>query len=100
MIFPLLSRAYASAPILLCLATFGWGSNAVASRLAVDEVSPMMLIFLRWGLVVIIVLVMHGREMIKGWPVIRRRLGWVFLMGGFGLSMFNALFYIAIAQQQ
>ena len=95
MIFTLLSRAYASAPILLCLATFGWGSNTVASRLAVDEVSPMMLIFLRWGLVVIIVLVMHGREMIKGWPVIRRRLGWVFLMGGFGLSMFNALFYIA-----
>ena len=46
MIFPLLSRAYASAPMLLCLATFGRGSNAVASRLAVDEVSPMMLIFL------------------------------------------------------
>jgi len=33
--------------------------------------------------------------MIKEWPAIRRRLGWVFLMGGFGLSMFNALFYIA-----
>ena len=83
MIFTLLSRAYASAPILLCLATFGWGSNAVASRLAVDEVSPMMLIFLRWGLVVIIVLVMHGREMIMEWPVIRRRLGWVFFNGWF-----------------
>ena len=33
--------------------------------------------------------------MIKGWPVIRKRLKWVLLMGGFGLSMFNALFYIA-----
>ena len=47
MTFPLLSRIYANAPILLCLATFGWGSNAVASRLAIGEVSPMMLIFLR-----------------------------------------------------
>ena len=33
--------------------------------------------------------------MIKGWPVIRKRLEWVLLMGGFGLSMFNALLYIA-----
>ena len=95
MTFPLLSRIYANAPILLCLATFGWGSNAVASRLAIGEVSPMMLIFLRWGLVVLIVFTLHGREMINGWPIIRKRLKWVLLMGGFGLSMFNALFYIA-----
>ncbi len=95
MSFPLFSRIYDNAPILLCLATFGWGSNAVASRLAVDEVSPMMLIFLRWSLVVIIVFALHGREMIKGWPIIRKRLKWILLMGGFGLSMFNALFYIA-----
>ena len=37
----LLSRAYASAPLLLFLATLGWGSNTIASRLAVGEVSPM-----------------------------------------------------------
>ena len=95
MSFALFSRIYANAPILLCLATFGWGSNAVSSRLAIGEVSPMMLIFLRWGLVVLIVFTLHGGEMIKGWPVIRKRLKWVLLMGGFGLSMFNALFYIA-----
>ena len=93
--FLLFSRIYANAPILLCLATLGWGSNAVASRLAVDEVSPMMLIFLRWGIVVIIIFTLHSKEMAKGWPVIRKRLKWVLLMGGFGLSMFNALFYTA-----
>ena len=43
--FSLFSGAYASAPILLCLATFGWGSNSVANRLTVGEISPMMLIF-------------------------------------------------------
>ena len=95
MAVPLMSRIYANAPILLCLATLGWGSNAVASRLAVGEVSPMMLIFLRWGLVVILIFSLHGKEMIKEWPGIRNRLKWVFLMGGFGLSIFNALFYIA-----
>jgi drug/metabolite transporter (DMT)-like permease len=91
----LLSRAYANAPLMLCLATLGWGSNTIASRLAVGEVSPMMLIFLRWGLVVALILAMHNREMIKAWPVIRKRLKWVFMMGGFGLSLFNGLFYIA-----
>jgi drug/metabolite transporter (DMT)-like permease len=95
MAFPLLSRIYANASIVLCLATFGWGTNTVASRLAVGEVSPMMLIFLRWGLVVIFVFSLNGKEMIKEWPTIRNRLKWVLLMGGFGLSMFNALFYIA-----
>ena len=95
MVVSLMSRIYANAPIVLCLATLGWGSNAVASRLAVGEVSPMMLIFLRWGLVVILIFSLHGKEMIKEWPGIRNRLKWVFLMGGFGLSMFNALFYIA-----
>ena len=95
MSFPLASRFYSNAPIMLCLATFGWGSNAIAGRLAVGEVSPMMLIFLRWGLVVILIVTLNGREMIKEWPVIRKKLKWIFLMGGFGLSIFNALFYIA-----
>ena len=31
----------------------------------------------------------------KEWPVIRKRLKWVLLMGGFGLSIFNGLFYAA-----
>ena len=49
MSFALFSRIYANAPLLLCLATFGWGTNAVASRLAIGEVSPMMLIFFAMG---------------------------------------------------
>lgn len=89
------SRAYANAPLMLCLATLGWGGNTVASRLAVGEVSPMMLIFLRWGLVVAILLATHGREMRAVLPVMKARWKWVLLMGGLGMSVFNALFYIA-----
>ena len=37
-------RGIGLAPVLLAMATFGWGTNAVASRLAVGEASPMMLI--------------------------------------------------------
>lgn len=90
-----MSRAYANAPLMLCLATLGWGGNTIASRLAVGEVTPMMLIFLRWGLVVGIIICLHGRQMLEAWPLIKPRIVWVALMGGLGMSIFNALFYIA-----
>jgi len=88
-------RGIGLAPVLLAMATFGWGTNAVASRLAVGEVSPMMLIFLRWGVLVILIPLLRWKEMVKAWPLVRPKLLWVFLMGGCGLSFFNALFYLA-----
>ena len=91
----ILSRAYSSAPFLLFLATLGWGSNTIASRLAVGEISPMLLIFFRWGFVVVILLSLYWRRMIDEWSIIRPRLKWLLIMGGCGLSLFNAFFYIA-----
>ena len=91
----LLSRAYGIAPLVLCLATVGWGGNTIASRMAVGEVSPMMLIFLRWGIVAILLVVLYGREMRQAWPVMQPRLGWIAMMGGLGMTVFNALFYVA-----
>ena len=86
---------YGNAPVMLILATLGWGSNTIAGRLAVGEVYPMMLIFLRWGFVVLLITSISGRDMIAAWEVIGKKLKWVFLMGGCGLSLFNALFYMA-----
>ena len=92
----LISRyIYGSAPVMLILATLGWGTNTIVGRLAVGEVYPMTLIFLRWGLVVLLVTAISGRAMIADWGVISKKLKWVFLMGGCGLSLFNALFYMA-----
>lgn len=88
-------RGIGFAPVLLALATFGWGTNAVASRLAVGEVSPMMLTCLRWGVLVILIPLIRWKEMLSAWPLIRPKLLWVCLMGGCGLSFFNALFYLA-----
>ena len=36
--------------LLLVLTTLIWGSNAVAARLAVGHVSPMMLTTARWAI--------------------------------------------------
>ena len=91
----LLTRAFGSAPLLLCLASLLWGGNTIASRLAVGEVSPMMLIFLRWLAVCLLVTTVSGREMRQAWPVMKPRLWWIVAMGGLGLASFNALFYVA-----
>ena len=88
-------QIFGPAAIFLTLATFGWGTNAVASRLAVDEVSPMMLIFFRWGFLSCFIFSFVRIEMLAAWPQVQARLVWFFLMGGCGLSFFNALFYQA-----
>jgi len=72
-----------------------WGGNAVASRLAVGKVSPMTLTFLRWTLPVALLgvalhqqLLAHRQALAERWPL-------VLLMGTLGLTVFNALMYVA-----
>ena len=84
-------RAYA----LLIVTTLCWGLNAIISRLAVGEISPMQLVTFRWLGVVLLLLVFARRQIIIGWPVLRRHLPFLFLMGSCGFTAFNALFYVA-----
>ncbi len=91
----LLSRLYASPLILLTLTALFWAGNAVAGQLAVGEVKPFMLVFLRWVLVASAMWLLFGHEVRAHWPTIKPRLMSVTLMSGFGFTAFNALFYIA-----
>jgi drug/metabolite transporter (DMT)-like permease len=84
-------RAYA----LLTGTTWCWGLNAIISRLAVGEISPMQLVTFRWLGVVMILLVIARRNILDDWPVLRRHLPFLALMGSFGFTLFNALFYVA-----
>lgn len=95
MLMALLRGVYGSAPAVLILATLGWAGNTVAGRMGVGEVSPMMIVFLRWGLVLALLLVVKRHAIGEAVAITRRRLVWVFMMGGLGMSGFNALFYIA-----
>lgn len=81
----------------LCLifATMCWGGNAVLSRLAVGEISPLALVTARWaGVVLLIALFMRG-PLRRDWPVLKRHWLFVVAMGGAGFTLFNAVFYIA-----
>lgn len=80
--------------LLLALTTLFWGGNAVASRLAVGEISPMALTTLRWTIVIVISVAITRRELVAEWPVLRRSWRLILAMGAFGFTGFNALFYL------
>src|SRR3954465_15350218 len=81
--------------LLLILTMLMWGGNAVAGRLAVGEVSPMALTGLRWvgpvavlGVALRYQLLTPRQALLERWPS-------AVLMGTFGFTVFNALFYLA-----
>jgi drug/metabolite transporter (DMT)-like permease len=72
-----------------------WGGNAVASRLAVGEVSPMALTGLRWTVPVAILGVALRRQLLAHRQALAMRWPLVLLMGTLGFTVFNALMYLA-----
>ena len=81
--------------LLLVLTTLIWGSNAVAARLAVDQVSPMMLTCARWVVACTALWFVARRPLVASGPLLRPRAGYLVLMGVAGFTGFNALFYTA-----
>ncbi|WP_439574426.1 DMT family transporter [Phreatobacter sp.] len=87
----LLDRPY----LILAATTLIWAGNAIASRLAVGHVSPMMLTCLRWVGTVILVSIIAGPAFRREWPAIRAHWKWLAVMGVIGFTGFNAAFYLA-----
>lgn len=84
-----------SAYAMLTMTSLFWGGNAVAGRLAVDEVSPMTLTCVRWGLITLFLGVLLRAGIREKRSVIRAHWKRIALMGIFGQTVFNALFYLA-----
>jgi len=88
-------RGTADAYALLVFTMACWGANAVAGRLAVGEVSPMVITCLRWAIVSIFLSGATSRGLLLAWPELRRHWRRILLMAVCGFSIFNALFYVA-----
>lgn len=84
-------RAY----FALTTAALCWAGNAIFGRLAVGEVSPLLLVSCRWLGALMLVLVFARHYLVRDWPVLRTHLRFIFAMGALGFAMFNTLFYIA-----
>lgn len=89
------TRLYDAPAALLTLTAVMWASNAIMGQLAVGEITPFAVVFLRWALVVAFMWPLYGREVRRHWPLIRRKLPIVTLMSVAGFTGFNTLFYVA-----
>jgi drug/metabolite transporter (DMT)-like permease len=91
----MLARLINAPYTLLVITTFLWGANAVAGRLAVDHISPMLLSSMRW----IVSLVLLA-PVLKSWigedgPLLRRHWLQIGLLGAVGYTLFSVLNYTA-----
>ena len=84
-------KAYA----LLTGTAICFGANTTFAKLALGEVSPLLLVALRWLLVVFFVVAFNRRVLAEDWPRLKPHLGFLFLMGALGFAAFNGLFYVA-----
>src|SRR5665213_215673 len=81
--------------LLLAFTMLCWGANSVAGRLAVGQVSPMVIVCLRWAIVAAILAGVVWRGLVLAWPELRRSWRRIVLMALAGFSIFNALYYLA-----
>ena len=85
-----------TAYLLLLSTTLFWGGNAVAGKLAVGHVSPMMLTALRWGGALVILAALGWPRLKADWPRVRRNLPLLTALGALGFTGFNIALYTAL----
>ena len=77
------------------MAMWMWAGHTIAARLSVGEMSPMVMMGLRWMACLAILTFIFRKQMVAEWPRVRNRLGWVAAMGGLGMAGFTFFFILA-----
>lgn len=85
-------RAY----LFLIITSLSWGGNAVAGKLAVGHISPMVLTSVRWGIAFAILMTFALPQVRRDLRVIRANLPLLIGYGMCGFTFFNILLYSAL----
>jgi drug/metabolite transporter (DMT)-like permease len=85
-----------TAYLLLLLTTLFWGGNAIAGKLAIGHVSPMLLTALRWTFAFAILLPFSWGRMVRDWSTARGSLLLLSVLGALGFTAFNVALYSAL----
>ncbi len=85
-----------NAYLLLLITMVFWAGNAIAGRLAVGDVSPFVLTWLRWTLGAIVLIIVAWPHLKRDWPVLCRHWRYIAFMGATGFASFNAFLYSAL----
>ena len=80
---------------LLTLTSIFWAFNTVAGRAAVGEVSPLLIVSVRWFFVSIILSIFCRNQLIETWSILNKKIKWLIFMGLFGFTGFNSAYYVA-----
>lgn len=91
----IIAALWNSPHFVLVGATLMWAGHTIAARLSVGEMSPLLLMAMRWAACLAILLMFYHRQVAIEWPKVRARLGWVAVMGGFGMAGFTIFFILA-----
>jgi drug/metabolite transporter (DMT)-like permease len=70
-----------------------WAGHAVVGKLAVGEIGPMTLTFLRWSLAIGPILFAARHNIPRDFPLLGKRWLYVASLGALGYTGFNGLFY-------
>ena len=92
---PIFTRLYNNPYCVLPAASLMWAGNSVIGRVAIGEVTPMALTFLRWFFVCCLMALFYRRPALAALPVLRGRWAWLIAMAVLGYTAFNALLYAA-----
>lgn len=91
-----LSRSMLIAALSLVAATLFWAGNYVVGKIAVAELSPLSLVYLRWLLALAPLFLVaqvlerpQWRQVLRAWP-------WLLALSLFGLAGYNFLLYAAL----
>ncbi|MEM5474597.1 DMT family transporter [Hoeflea sp. AS60] len=85
-------RAY----LFLIITSLSWGANAVAGKMAVGHISPMLLTSIRWGLALAILMTFALPQVRRDIRTIRANLPLLIAYGMCGFTFFNILLYSAL----
>ena len=80
---------------LLTLTSIFWAFNTIAGRAAVGEVSPLLIVSVRWLFVSLILSFICRNELKEIYKILNQKIKWLILMGLFGFTGFNSAYYIA-----
>ena len=90
---PLPSRIMRNPWLLLTFSSLVWGGNVVAARLAVGEISPMVLVGLRWIVVSALIAGFMGERLGPLLNSLRPHWAYLLPMGVLGFTISNAMLY-------
>ena len=86
---------FGQAWLVMAATSFFWAANGVASKMVAGQMSPMSVVCLRWLIVCMLLWGSMGGQIAACREQLMQAKWRIVLMGLFGFTAFNALFYLA-----